>query len=112
MATGSLTPSSAILIALSGIVIVFIMLSALIGMIKLISVATANIGQKPTTSVPPAPAKVSDVHTPVPQVQYSVQDKVLLVDVDEKTAACIMGIVSAESGIPLQELRFKQIKAL
>ena len=32
-------------------------------------------------------------------------------NVDERTAAMIMAIVSDESGIPLNELRFKSIKA-
>ncbi|MGI6083869.1 MAG: OadG family protein [Acetivibrionales bacterium] len=35
-----------------------------------------------------------------------------LVGVDERTAAMIMAIVSDESGIPLSELQFKNIKAL
>jgi len=35
-----------------------------------------------------------------------------LINVDEKTAAIIMAIVSHESGIPLSELSFKSIKAL
>ncbi|MGI6569628.1 MAG: hypothetical protein ACOX27_00970 [Caldicoprobacterales bacterium] len=35
-----------------------------------------------------------------------------LKNVDEKTAAMIMAIVSHESGIPLSQLRFKFIKAL
>ena len=38
--------------------------------------------------------------------------EVMLIDVDEKTAACIMAIVSHETGIPLSELIFKKIKAL
>ena len=35
-----------------------------------------------------------------------------LIDVDEKTAAMIMAIVSDESQIPLSELNFKYIKAI
>ncbi len=38
--------------------------------------------------------------------------QVKLIDVDEKTAAMIMAIVSHESQIPLSELSFKSIKAL
>ncbi len=33
-----------------------------------------------------------------------------LIDVDEKTAALIMAIISHESGIPLSELIFRRIK--
>jgi len=35
-----------------------------------------------------------------------------LTEVDERSAAMIMAIVSDESGIPLSELRFKSIKKL
>ncbi|RCX18412.1 oxaloacetate decarboxylase gamma subunit [Anaerobacterium chartisolvens] len=35
-----------------------------------------------------------------------------LINVDEKTAAMIMAIVSHESGIPLSQLSFKSIRAL
>jgi Na+-transporting methylmalonyl-CoA/oxaloacetate decarboxylase gamma subunit len=35
-----------------------------------------------------------------------------LIQVDERTAAMIMAIVSDESGIPLSELRFKTIRAI
>lgn len=35
-----------------------------------------------------------------------------LIDVDEKTAAMIMAIISDESQIPLSQLQFKMIKAL
>ena len=38
--------------------------------------------------------------------------EVALIGVDEKTAACVMAIVSHETGIPLSELNFKQIKVL
>lgn len=38
--------------------------------------------------------------------------KLKLQDVDEKTAAMIMAIVSDESGIPLSELCFKSIRLL
>ena len=42
----------------------------------------------------------------------AVGGEVALIDVDEKTAACIMAIVSHETGIPLNELIFHKIKAL
>jgi len=35
-----------------------------------------------------------------------------LINVDEKTAALIIAIVSHETGIPLSQLQFKSIKAL
>jgi len=38
--------------------------------------------------------------------------EVKLYDTDDKTAACIMAIVSDETGIPLNQLIFKSIKCL
>ena len=38
--------------------------------------------------------------------------EIALYDVDEKTAACIMAIISDETKIPLNQLIFKSIKAL
>ncbi len=38
--------------------------------------------------------------------------EIALYDVDEKTAACIMAIVSDSTKIPLNQLIFKSIKAL
>ena len=68
----------ALMIALSGIVIVFLMLALL-------------------WAAAPAPA-------PVPQVK--------LEGVSEVEAACVMAIVSHETGIPLDQLVFKSIKAV
>ncbi len=47
----------------------------------------------------------------VPAAQ-PVQGELELVHTDEKTAALIMGIVSYESGIPLDELIFHSIKLI
>ena len=38
--------------------------------------------------------------------------EIKLFNVDEKSAACIMAIVSESSGIPLNQLIFKEIRAL
>lgn len=98
----------ALMIALSGIVIVFLMLALLWGVIAVISrvmgvlekhtahpasVSAAARGQAPAA----APA-------PVPQVK--------LEGVSEVEAACVMAIVSHETGIPLDQLVFKSIKAV
>lgn len=47
--------------------------------------------------------------TPVSAPVQSIPE-LKLVDVDDKTAAIVMAIVSHESGIPLPELIFKSIK--
>lgn len=97
--------SGAFLVALSGIVIVFIMLAILSLMIVVISkVMTASSAKK---AAAPAPAPVA-----APAVGGAYGGEVALVDVDEKTAACVMAIVSHETGIPLNELIFKKIKAV
>ena len=110
---GNLTGES-FLIAISGIVIVFIILAELFAFIPLISRFVQMVesrGRKAAPAKPAAPA------APVPQAAPepaggTYGGEVMLIDVDEKTAACIMAIVSHETGIPLSELIFKKIKAL
>lgn len=100
---------SALLIALSGIVIVFLMLIVLCAIIPIISKIVCAIEKKPApapaASAPAAPAPAS-----APAGAFG--GEVALIDVDEKTAACIMAIVSHETGIPLNELIFHKIKAV
>ena len=84
----------ALMIALSGIVIVFLMLALLWGVIAVISVSAAA----------PAAAAPAAALAPVPQVK--------LEGVSEVEAACVMAIVSHETGIPLDQLVFKSIKAV
>lgn len=104
---GNLTMES-LLIALSGFVIVFIILAVLSGMIVLISrVVGAVAGQ--TAAAPPASAPA------VPAVERPAVPAfapVVLTGVDDLTAACIMAIVSDETGCSLDELAFRSIKAL
>ncbi|NLB79522.1 MAG: OadG family protein [Clostridiaceae bacterium] len=45
-------------------------------------------------------------------VNWADAGELKLIEVEEKTAAMIMAIVSEESEIPLAELHFKSIKAL
>lgn len=103
--------TSALLVALSGMVIVFLMLAVLCGMIVVISKVVAALTKK-AESAASAPAAAP---APVPAAAPApgpFGGEVALIDVDEKTAACIMAIVSHETGIPLSELVFKSIKAL
>lgn len=88
----------ALMIALSGIVIVFLMLALLWGVIAVIS-RVMGVLEKHTAH----PASVSAA-APVPQVK--------LEGVSEVEAACVMAIVSHETGIPLDQLVFKSIKAV
>jgi len=95
-------------ISVFGLGTVFIALIALSGAISLESRIFALLS-KSNKEVPDAetvanPEKVSVVNISTGELK--------LIDVDEKTAAMIMAIVSDESQIPLSELNFKYIKAL
>lgn len=112
MGITSLTMPEAALIALSGLVIVFIILAVLALAVKLISkVIVATDRKTAPVAAAPAAAAVAGIPTAAPAVQHYAGE-VALIGVDEKTAACIMAIVSDETGIPLSELVFKKIKAL
>ncbi len=104
---------SALLVALSGIVIVFIMLAVLCMIIPLISKAVQST-QKPAVrervSSPP-PQRPAPPPRPA-ATPAAAPSGPSLIGVDEKTAACIMAIVSHETGIPLSELNFQRIQAI
>lgn len=97
----------ALMIALSGIVIVFLMLALLWGVIAVIS-RVMGVFEKhtahPASVSAAAPAAPAAAPAPVPQVK--------LEGVSEVEAACVMAIVSHETGIPLDQLVFKSIKAV
>lgn len=103
----------ALMIALSGIVIVFLMLALLWGVIAVISrvmgvlekhtAHPASVSAAAPAAAAPAPAPAA-APAPVPQVK--------LEGVSEVEAACVMAIVSHETGIPLDQLVFKSIKAV
>lgn len=105
----------ALMIALSGFLVVFLMLVLLWGILVLINKAVTAM-EKAVESEAPAPvAKPAPAPAPVkaeekPHEIYG--GEIALYDVDEKTAACLMAIVSDSSGIPLDQLIFKSIKAL
>ena len=91
----------ALMIAVSGFFIVFLMLAVLWGIIVIISRAvTALAGKEQQSAAAPA--------APAPAAPAVV----VLEGIDETQAACVMAIVSHEPGIPLDELVFKSIKAV
>ena len=93
----------ALMIALSGIVIVFLMLALLWGVIAVIS-RVMGVLEKHTAHPASVRAAPAAAPAPVPQVK--------LEGVSEVEAACVMAIVSHETGIPLDQLVFKSIKAV
>ena len=104
----------ALMVALSGFVIVFIMLAVLWGIIMLVSRAVTGVERSPAAAPAPAPqpapAPIPASAPAAPAVQTPPQ--VVLEGVSEPEAACVMAIVSHETGIPLDELVFKSIKAV
>ena len=101
----------ALMIALSGIVIVFIMLALLWGVIAVIS-RMMGVLEKHTahpalvSAAAPAAAAPAAAPAPAPVPQVKLEG------VSEVEAACVMAIVSHETGIPLDQLVFKSIKAV
>lgn len=113
----------ALMVALSGFIIVFIMLAVLWGVIVVISRAVTGVENRTdaaagTELMPapvPAPTAPAAPAAPV-AVQYSSapqsQPQVVLEGISDTEAACVMAIVSHETGIPLDQLVFKSIKAV
>lgn len=96
----------ALMIAVSGFFIVFLMLAVLWGIIVIISRAVTALAGKEQQSAA-APAAPAPAPAPAP-----ASAAVVLEGIDEMQAACVMAIVSHETGIPLDELVFKSIKAV
>lgn len=106
----------ALMIALSGIVIVFLMLALLWGVIAVISrvmgalekhtAHPASVSAAAPAAADPAAAAPAAAPAPAPAPQVKLEG------VSEVEAACVMAIVSHETGIPLDQLVFKSIKAV
>ena len=99
----------ALMVALSGFVIVFIMLAVLWGIIVVVSRVMAGVERRPAAAPAsmPAPAPMAAPAAPV-----AAAPQVVLTGITETEAACVMAIVSHETGIPLDQLVFKSIKAV
>ena len=100
----------ALMIAVSGFFIVFLMLAVLWGIIVIISRAVTALAGKEQQSAA-APAAPAPAPAPAPAAP-AAPAAVVLEGIDETQAACVMAIVSHETGIPLDELVFKSIKAV
>ena len=97
----------AVLIAISGILVVFMMLAIL----SVVITAISRFSTEKTKSAPAA-AEVSEAPAAAEVQDVPYGGTVKLLNVDEKTAACVMAIVSHETQIPLNQLVFKSIKAV
>lgn len=97
------------------VTVVFSVLVALCFLFKLFSLAASRINQignktAPVAATTPAPSPVEAAEA-VPEASFS-SGELKLIGVDERTAAMIMAIVCDETDIPLEQLRFKSIKAM
>lgn len=106
----------ALMVALSGFVIVFIMLALLWGIIAVVSRAVSGVEHRPAAAPAPAPMPAPAPAAPAPAAAAPAAaqpaPQVVLEGIDETQAACVMAIVSHETGIPLDQLVFKSIKAV
>lgn len=105
---GTITLADALLVSVKGIVVVMLILAFLAVLVMILS--------KLIQLFSPKSKEKEKVKTPVasPSAQPKKTDdssgEVKLYNTDEKTAAVIMAIVSKESGIPLNRLKFNSIK--
>ena len=93
-----------------GLSIVFAVLVGLSLVIKLITRVVSSV-QKNESDTEKTPQEAQDIPQLADQTQYA-DGELRLFDVDEKTAALIMAIVSDESDIPLPQLQFKSIRLM
>ena len=104
-----LTPFQGVQVAIYGFVTVFLLLSLLMLIVMVINKFVTSLIEKhekrPTTTT------VDNVEPVVPKPEVFTGE-IKLYDVDEKTAACLMAIISDETKIPLDHLIFKSIRAV
>ena len=116
-----ITIGEALNVSVTGFVVVLLILALLAVLVLLLSKAVRAVESKtkkkvstaPKSAQPEsAPAKATAAQTSTPLPETCSAGQLDLYYVDEKTAAVIMAIVSHESGIPLNRLQFKSIKAI
>ena len=95
-----------IVVSVSGFFIVFLMLAVLWGIILVVSRVVGGLEHRP------APAMAKPLQPFAAPRPAAAAPQVILEGIDETQAACVMAIVSHETGIPLDQLVFKSIKAV
>ncbi len=91
-----------VLVGIFGISVVFVVLISISLLIKLISSIFGRVRENETA----APHEVQSNE----QAAVYQSRELDLIDVDEKTAALVMAIVSSKTNIPLSKLQFKTIR--
>lgn len=109
-ANGNITIDEAISTSVTGIIVVMIILAILAVLVLLLSKAVRAVEGKSKSQAQTAEAAPVSKGSALPTAQSA--GKLDLVNVDDKTAAVIMAIVSNESGIPLNRLQFNSIKKI
>lgn len=105
---GGIALGEALNVAATGMLVVLLVLALLAVLVWVLSKAVRAVesrGRKPASSGTAASIREKGAAVSVPA-------QIELTDVDEKTAAVLMAIVSKESGVPPERLRFVSIKAL
>lgn len=105
----TLTLGQGVLISIYGFLTVFMMLMVLMFIIKVLSKIVFALATKKESK--PQTSNIDSVQHVEPEPK-EFTGEIKLIDVDEKTAACIMAIISDETKIPLDQLIFKSIRAV
>ncbi len=101
-----------LLYSVVGILTVIAVLAILAILITLVSRLVARFAAKPAVREPVPGPDVLKIEEIKPELPAATQGEIKLRDVDDQTAALLMAIVADQTGIPLNELRFKSIKCL
>ena len=103
-----------LLYSLAGILTVIVVLALLACLITIVSRLVAKFAAKPAKEPVPGPdvLKIEEIKEPALPAVIGTKGEIVLRDVDDQTAAILMAIVADQTGIPLNELRFKSIKCL
>ena len=112
-ADGNITLRDALFVSIKGILIVMIILAVVAVMVQILSKIIRRIRKAAYERADRKAAKKAAEEAAQAKAQTvteSVTDEVELIGTDEKTAAVIMAIVSDESEIPLERLKFNSIK--
>ena len=99
-------------VSITGIVVVFIVLVVLAVLVQLLSKLIRLFVKEPNAKNAKKSDAVKEVVKPQGGVALPENQTLNLYKTDEKTAAVIMAIVSKESGVPLNRLKFNSIKLI
>ena len=113
-ADGNITIKEALLVSVKGILIVMLILAVVAVMVQILSKIIRRIRKKAYERAARKAAKKAAEETAWVKLDNDTadtsSDEVELIGTDEKTAAVIMAIVSKESKVPLERLKFNSIR--